>query len=118
MLAAGRTGTGNTGTGNAVVLAGTDGTGTYYAVQTLRQLITHRSVHAVLVRDWPSIPVRGVIEGFYGPSWPDAEIASQLRFYGANKLNTFVSSAKDDPYLRADWPDLYPAAQLSALTHW
>ena len=117
VLAAGRTGTGNTGTGNAVVLAGTDGTGTYYAVQTLRQLITHRSVHAVLVRDWPSIPVRGVIEGFYGPSWPDAEIASQLRFYGANKLNTFVYSAKDDPYLRADWPDLYPAAQLSALTH-
>jgi hyaluronoglucosaminidase len=116
VLAAGRADIGNTGTGNAVVLAGTDGTGTFYAVQTLRQLITHRSVHAVLVRDWPSIPVRGVIEGFYGPSWSDTEIASQLRFYGANKLNTFVYSAKDDPYLRADWPDLYPAAQLSALT--
>ena len=116
VLAAGRADTGNTGTGNAVVLAGTDGTGTFYAVQTLRQLITHRSVHAVLVRDWPSIPVRGVIEGFYGPSWSDTEIASQLRFYGANKLNTFVYSAKDDPYLRADWADLYPAAQLSALT--
>jgi hyaluronoglucosaminidase len=110
VLAAGRT-----GTGSAVVLAGTDGTGTYYAVQTLRQLIRHRSVHAVLVRDWPSIPVRGVIEGFYGPSWSDTEIASQLRFYGANKLNTFVYSAKGDPYLRADWADLYPAAQLSAL---
>ena len=91
-----------------MVLAGTDGTGTYYAVQTLRQLITHRSVHAVVVRDWPSIPVRGVIEGFYGPSWPDTEIASQLRFYGANKLNTFVYSAKDDPYLRADWAGPLP----------
>jgi hypothetical protein len=107
---------GHTGRGNAVVLAGADATGTYYAVQTLRQLITHRTVHAVLVRDWPSMPVRGVIEGFYGPSWSDAEIADQLRFYGANKLNTFVYSAKDDPYLRADWPDRYPAAQLSALT--
>jgi hyaluronoglucosaminidase len=113
---AGNTGTGNTGAGNAVVLAGADATGTFYAVQTLRQLIAHRSVHDVLVRDWPSMPVRGVIEGFYGPSWPDAEIASQLRFYGAAKLNAFVYSAKDDPYLRADWAAPYPAAQLSALT--
>jgi hyaluronoglucosaminidase len=111
VLAAGRT-----DAGNAVLLAGTDATGTFYAVQTLRQLITHQSVHAVLVRDWPAIPVRGVIEGFYGPSWSDTEIADQLRFYGADKMNTFVYSAKDDPYLRADWMDLYPAAQLGALT--
>jgi hyaluronoglucosaminidase len=101
---------------SAVVLAGVDATGTFYAVQTLRQLITDRTVHNVVVRDWPSMPVRGVIEGFYGPSWSDAEIASQLRFYGATKLNTFVYSAKNDPYLRTDWPDLYPADQLSALT--
>jgi hyaluronoglucosaminidase len=102
--------------GNTVVLAGTDATGTFYAVQTLRQLITGRTLRDVVVRDWPSMPVRGVIEGFYGPSWSDDEIASQLQFYGANKLNTFVYSAKDDPYLRADWQDLYPADQLSALT--
>jgi hyaluronoglucosaminidase len=99
----------------AIVLAGVDGAGTFYAVQTLRQLIRHRTVPDVVVRDWPSISVRGVIEGFYGPSWSDAGIASQLRFYGANKLNTFVYSAKNDPYLRSQWQDLYPAAQLSAL---
>jgi hyaluronoglucosaminidase len=107
---------GHTAAGNTVVLAGTDATGTFYAVQTLRQLITGRTLRDVVVRDWPSMPVRGVIEGFYGPSWSDDEIASQLQFYGANKLNTFVYSAKDDPYLRADWQDLYPADQLSALT--
>ena len=99
----------------AIVLAGVDGAGTFYAVQTLRQLIDHRTVPDVVIRDWPSISVRGVIEGFYGPSWSDDEIASQLQFYGANKLNTFVYSAKDDPYLRSQWQDLYPAAQLSAL---
>lgn len=107
---------GHTSAGNTVVLAGADGTGTFYAVQTLRQLITGRMLRDVVIRDWPSISVRGVIEGFYGPSWSDDEIASQLQFYGANKLNTFVYSAKNDPYLRDDWPDLYPAGQLAALT--
>jgi hyaluronoglucosaminidase len=107
---------GHVAAGDTVVLAGTDAAGTFYAVQTLRQLITHRSLPAVVVRDWPAMAVRGVIEGFYGPSWPDDEIASQLRFYGANKLNTFVYSAKNDPYLRANWREKYPAPQLSALT--
>jgi hyaluronoglucosaminidase len=102
--------------GSTIAVAGADGAGTFYAVQTLRQLIAGRSVPQVVVRDWPAIAVRGVIEGFYGPSWSDAEIAAQLRFYGATKLNTFVYSAKDDPYLREQWPDLYPADQLSPLT--
>jgi len=99
-----------------LVLAGADAAGTFYAVQTLRQLITHRSVHDVVIKDWPSVPVRGVIEGFYGPSWTDSQIASQLTYYGEHKLNTFVYSAKGDPYLRADWQDLYPASELSSLT--
>jgi hyaluronoglucosaminidase len=98
------------------VLAGADGAGTFYAVQTLRQLITDGTVQDAVVRDWPSIPVRGTIEGFYGPSWSDDEIASQLQFYGANKMNTFVYSAKNDPYLRDDWQQPYPADQLAALT--
>jgi hyaluronoglucosaminidase len=56
-----------------------------------------------------------VIEGFYGPAWSGAEIRSQLRFYGENKLNTFVYSAKSDPYLRAGWPQLYPPATLRSM---
>jgi hyaluronoglucosaminidase len=98
-----------------IVLEGKDQAGTFYAVQTLRQLIRNRSLHDVVVRDYPAMPVRGTIEGFYGPSWSDSDIASQLAFYGANKMNTFVYSAKNDPYLRANWQQLYPPAQLSAL---
>ncbi|HWG15249.1 MAG TPA: beta-N-acetylglucosaminidase domain-containing protein [Streptosporangiaceae bacterium] len=110
VLAAGRA-----SAGDAIVLAGADGAGTFYAVQTLRQLIIGRTLPDVVIKDWPSVPLRGTIEGFYGPSWSDADIASQLRFYGANKLNTFVYSAKNDPYLRANWQDQYPAAQLNEL---
>lgn len=111
VLAAGR----SSGGGSSVVLAGADAAGTFYAVQTLRQLIVRGTVHDVVISDWPSMPARGVIEGFYGPAWTDSQIASQLRFYGAVKLNTFVYSPKGDPYLRAQWQDLYPAAQLAAL---
>lgn len=102
-----------------VVLDGKDATGTYYAAQTLRQLVTGRpgaaSVPGVVVRDWPAYPLRGVIEGFYGTPWSDAARDDQLRFYGAHKMNTYVYSPKDDDYLRAKWRDAYPADQLAAI---
>ena len=103
----------------AVVLDGHDATGEYYAVQTLRQLVVKKdgsaSVAGVQVRDWPSMSLRGTIEGFYGAPWSQAARLSQLDFYGANKMNTYVYSPKDDPYLRAQWRDPYPAAQLAQL---
>ncbi|TWP34104.1 beta-N-acetylglucosaminidase domain-containing protein [Leekyejoonella antrihumi] len=100
-----------------VILDGHDGTGTFYAVQTLRQLIEHHGgqVPGVLVRDWPATSLRGVIEGFYGQPWSNAQRAAQLQFYGQNKMNTYIYSPKDDPYLRAQWRDPYPADQLAAI---
>ncbi|HET9892200.1 MAG TPA: beta-N-acetylglucosaminidase domain-containing protein, partial [Mycobacterium sp.] len=100
---------------NAVVLDGHDGTGTFYAVQTLRQLITGRSVHGVVVRDWPEQALRGTIEGFYGTPWSDAQRQAQMDFYGSHKMNTYVYSPKNDPYLRDQWRDPYPPAQLQVL---
>jgi hyaluronoglucosaminidase len=98
-----------------IVLDGHDATGTYYAAQTLRQLVVHRSVPGVRVRDWPALPIRGVIEGFYGTPWTDAQRLDQFAFYGAHKLDTYVYSPKNDPYLRDQWRDPYPADQLAAL---
>lgn len=98
-----------------VALSGVDTTGTYYAAQTLRQLVTGRSVPATTVRDWPTTPLRGVIEGFYGAPWSQQDRLSQLDFYGRTKQNVYVYSPKDDPYLRANWRDEYPADQLARL---
>jgi hyaluronoglucosaminidase len=97
------------------VLAGHDGTGTFYAVQTMRQVVSQGTLAGVTVRDWPELPVRGVIEGFYGTPWSHAARLSQLDFYGAHKMNTYVYSPKDDPYLRAQWRDAYPADKLAQL---
>ena len=115
VLGAGRD---SNGTG-LLVLAGVSGTGTFYAAQTLRQLIQTANgiakVPGVTVRDWPSMPLRGVIEGFYGPPWSTADRISSFAFDGQNKMNTYVYSPKDDPYLRAQWRDPYPAAQLAVI---
>ncbi|MYS90672.1 beta-propeller fold lactonase family protein [Streptomyces sp. SID5464] len=97
-----------------LALSGADRTGTFYAAQTLRQLVP-RTVPEVTVRDWPTARLRGVIEGFYGTPWSHAERLSQLDFYGRTKQNVYVYSPKDDPYLRARWRDAYPPAELAGL---
>ncbi|WP_308299016.1 beta-N-acetylglucosaminidase domain-containing protein [Streptomyces sp. GESEQ-35] len=103
-----------------VALSGVDTTGTFYAAQTLRQLVVRASgsrsaLPEVTVRDWPTAPLRGVIEGFYGTPWSHAERLAQLDFYGRTKQNVYVYSPKDDAYLRARWRDEYPPAELARL---
>ncbi|MFM9582930.1 MULTISPECIES: beta-N-acetylglucosaminidase domain-containing protein [Streptomyces] len=96
-----------------LALSGTDTTGTFYAAQTLRQLLAGGRLPEVTVRDWPTAALRGVVEGFYGTPWSHAERLSQLDFYGRTKQNVYVYSPKDDPYLRERWRDEYPAARLA-----
>ncbi|MCX4553803.1 beta-N-acetylglucosaminidase domain-containing protein [Streptomyces sp. NBC_01500] len=103
-----------------IVLSGVDATGTYYAAQSLRQVLPQSShpggsVHGLNVRDWPSTPIRGTIEGFYGTPWSQAARLDQLDFYGAHKMNIYVYSPKDDAYLRDKWRDPYPADQLAQI---
>lgn len=99
-----------------VALSGSDATGTFYAAQTFRQLLDGSGkLPEVKIRDWPTAALRGVIEGFYGTPWTHAERLSQLDFYGRTKQNVYVYSPKDDPYLRAQWRDEYPPAELTQL---
>ncbi|MFG2831313.1 beta-N-acetylglucosaminidase domain-containing protein [Streptomyces sp. NPDC048434] len=103
-----------------IALSGKDAAGTYYAAQSLRQLLPHRErpgaqVRGTAVWDWPATPLRGVIEGFYGTPWSHEARLDQLDFYGEHKMNIYVYSPKDDPYLREKWHDPYPADQLAHL---
>ncbi len=103
-----------------VVLTGVDATGTFYAAQTLRQLVVAQRgrnwLPGMSIRDWPTTPLRGVIEGFYGPPWSGADRLSQLDFFASTKQNVYVYSPKDDPYLRARWRQPYPPDQLALIT--
>lgn len=98
-----------------VVAVGRDTGGAFYAAQTLRQLTVDGVTRGVKITDWPLMPVRGVVEGFYGQPWTHEARLDMVEFFGDNKLNTYIYTPKDDPYLRAKWRDLYPANDLSRL---
>ena len=51
----------------------------FYAVQTLRQLILDgKQLPVCLIRDYPDIAFRGVVEGFYGTPWSFENRVEQL----------------------------------------
>ena len=68
--------------------------------------------------DYPSFPVRGYIEGFYGKPWKSTERPEMLRLMALFGENTHYYAPKDDPYHRNKWREPYPdkeASQLKAL---
>ncbi|MFE0508528.1 beta-N-acetylglucosaminidase domain-containing protein [Streptomyces sp. NPDC058964] len=104
------------------VLAGVDADGAFHAAQTLAQLVrpvgsrtARASLPAVRIRDWPATADRGIVEGFYGTPWTRSERLEQLDFAARWKLDTYMYSPKDDPYLRSRWRDPYPTARLTEL---
>ena len=102
-----------------IVLAGKDKTGTFYAAKTFEQVIQERQgrdwMPSVSIRDWPEMPIRGTIEGFYGQPWSHEDRLSQIEFYGQNKMNTYVYAPKDDPYHLSKWREPYPENRFNQL---
>lgn len=99
-----------------LVIAGNDERGTFYGVQTLLQLIKDNQLPEIEIKDFPDIKYRGVVEGFYGTPWSYDDRISQLRFYGANKLNTYMYGPKDDPYHSSpNWRVPYPEKEATQL---
>ncbi|MCM1310079.1 MAG: beta-N-acetylglucosaminidase domain-containing protein [Bacteroides sp.] len=103
-------------TPSEVVIAGRDGEGTYYGVQSLLQLLEQPTVPAVEVTDWPTTAVRGVIEGYYGNPWSHEDCLDMYKFFDLNKMNTFIYGPKNDAYHKAKWAEEYPADQAAALS--
>lgn len=103
-----------------ILIAATDADGIFYAAQTLAQMIeADGKLSPCTVADWPDMPFRGSIEGFYGKPWEHARRLSQIRFYGKYKMNAYIYGPKDDPYSgfnSSHWRDEYPAAQASQIT--
>ena len=99
----------------SIVLNGVDKRGTFYAAQTLRQLVNRGRVPGVHVRDWPLMSIRGSIEGFYGIPWSHQARLDHYEFYGKHKINTYLYTPKDDLKLRYEWRDLYTGEALDQL---
>lgn len=58
-------------------------------------------------------PMRGAIEGFYGPLYSFEQRLDLLRFLPEARLDTYVYAPKTDPYHRARWREPYPAQWMA-----
>ena len=111
----------------------------YYAKQTLSQLLLEHpealnmqkdpypglSIEEVAklgklplgeVNDWPDLPYRGVVEGYYGTPWTKDARCSLFDFYGRNKMNAYIYAPKDDPYHHGrGCYELYPAEKAAEI---
>lgn len=105
--------------GDKVVISGKDERGTYYGVQTLKQLIEKENDKVisdeVIIRDEPSMKLRAVVEGFYGTPWSHADRLDQFKLYGENKINAYIYAPKDDPWHRDEWREPYPDSELTRM---
>ncbi|MBR5600793.1 MAG: beta-N-acetylglucosaminidase domain-containing protein [Bacteroidaceae bacterium] len=102
-------------TDKEVVIAGNDEKGLYYGVQTLLGMMNEGKLEACTITDWPDVPFRGTVEGFYGTPWSHEARKSQLEFYGRNKMNVYIYGPKDDPWHRDKWREPYPEVEASRI---
>ena len=98
-----------------VVVAGSDERGLFYGIQSLIREMENGTYEEVAVADWPDVPFRGTVEGFYGTPWSHEARLSQLDFYGKNKMNVYIYGPKDDPWHRDKWRVPYPEAEANRI---
>lgn len=99
-----------------ISIVGYDERGAFYALQTMKQILaspaTGGNMPYTVCNDYPDLPLRGVVEGFYGEPWSHQVRLSLIDYYGRNKLNEYVYGPKDDPYHSSpNWRKPYPADQ-------
>ena len=99
-----------------ITLVGADSVGLYYGLQSLRQLLASNQVPYCKITDYPSVGLRGVVEGFYGNPYSHSDRIEQFKFYGRIKLNTYIYGPKDDPYHRDKWRELYPEQERKRIS--
>ena len=90
-----------------------------FADKSLREITRLGELPMGILVDWPDLPFRGVVEGYYGAPWSFEARCSIFRFMGRNKMNMYIYAPKDDPYHHGQgcytpYPDL-KAAELRDL---
>ena len=98
-----------------VVIAGNDGSGTFYGVQTFIQIASQHDIMGVSVTDYPSVPQRGLVEGYYGNPYSEADRMGLFKMFGRQKMNVYIYGPKDDVYHKDRWRENYPAAQAAKI---
>lgn len=97
-----------------IAITGYDERGAFYGIKTLWQIAEspvaeNLTLPYLEINDYPDLPLRGVVEGFYGTPWPHKVRLSLIDFYGRFKMNSYLYGPKDDPYHSSpNWRLPYP----------
>lgn len=106
---------------NGIKINAYDKSGVFYALQSLRQLLDSPvaqdgTLPYLSINDYPDLPYRGVVEGFYGNPWSHEVRLSLIDFYGKNKMTDYIFGPKDDPYHSSPyWRLPYPEDQAKKI---
>lgn len=100
-----------------ITIVGADADGTYYGVMSMFQMFEQKTsdgrIAEVTVSDYPDVPFRGYVEGFYGIPWSFEDRADLFRDTTLYKMTTYIYAPKDDKYHRKSWRTLYPEAEAA-----
>ncbi len=102
---------------DGINIIGHDERGAFYGIQTLKQIMDSPAAENgylpyLTINDFPSLPTRGVVEGFYGTPWSHETRLSLIDFFGEHKMNSYFYGPKDDPYHSSpNWRLPYPEDQ-------
>lgn len=88
-------------------VTGKDADGLFYGINDVDRQIEYNQLKADDRIESPAMPIRGVIEGFYGEPWSDQARKDLFEFMGHNGMNTYIYSPKDDDLVRKQWRDSY-----------
>ena len=58
------------------------------------------------------IPLRGIVEGFYGTPWTFENRVDLIKFCRNHNLNSYIYAPKNDPYHRDKWRVPYPDEKI------
>ncbi|WP_294592010.1 beta-N-acetylglucosaminidase domain-containing protein [uncultured Bacteroides sp.] len=107
--------------GKGISIIGYDEKGAFYGIQTLRQIMkspvsANSKLPHLNINDYPDLPYRGVVEGFYGTPWSHQVRLSLIDFYGQFKMNYYLYGPKDDPYHSCpNWRLPYPEKEAESI---
>ena len=103
---------------NKVIIAGNDNSGTFYGVQTFIQMASQPNVMCATITDYPSVPQRGLVEGYYGNPYSEADRMGLLKMFGEMKMNVYIYGPKDDAYHKSKWREEYPTELGKKITEY
>lgn len=103
-------------TPKGAVLAAADEVGLFWAAQTWMTMLIEGKMEYCTITDYPDVPYRGVVEGFYGTPWSHQARLSQIAFYARHKMNVYIYGPKDDPWHRDKWREPYPEAEAKRIS--